>query len=263
MKKIEGGLRLKGIYKKDLKKKPLITIITTNLNSKGLYKTINSVKKLKYRNIDYIIVDGGSKNNFLDILKKNNKHIDYWVSEKDEGIWDAYNKGFKLARGSYIGLLPSDDLINPLAINFLIKYIKKYPKLDFIAGAVEKQKIYSGFNANKIKYKFNLLPSFAIGFFVKKKSLVKVGLLKKKYDYCADYDLLYRMIVRHKMKGIGTMPSEVFGKFKLGGYSGKAGFFKLLYWELKVRFDNKQFFLWLLFIFFGRVYKKIYYFIFK
>jgi len=263
MTKIEGGLRLKGIYKKNKKKKPLITIITTNLNSKDLEKTINSVKNLKYKNIDYVVVDGGSKSKFLNILKKNNNNIDYWVSEKDKGIWDAYNKGFKLAKGSYIGLLPSDDLINPLAVNHLVKYITKYPQLDFIAGTVKKQKIYSGFNANKIKYKFNLLPSFAIGLFIKKESLLKVGLLKKKYVYCADYDLLYRMIIRHKMKGIATKPNELFGKFKLGGYSGKAGFWKLLYWELRVRLDNKQFFLWLLFIFFGRVYKKIYYSILK
>ena len=259
MKKIEGGLRLHRKYKKNLKKNPLISIITTNLNSQELEKTIKSVKNLIYKNVEYIIVDGGSKKKSINIIKKNNKFIDYWVSEKDNGIWHAYNKGFRLARGSYVGILPADDIIYPRAINYLVNYIKKYPKVDFFAGAVKKNKIYAGFNKNKIKYKFNLLPSFAIGFFIKRKSLLKVGLFNEKYKYCADYDLLYKMIVKHNFNGIPTKHNEVFGKFKLGGYSSKAGFFKLLYWELKVRYDNNQSIVWLLFIFFGRLFKKIFY----
>lgn len=258
MKKIEGGLRLNGKFKKNKKNRPLVSIITTNLNSKDLEKTINSVKKLKYNNIEYIIIDGGSKKKSINILKRNNRFIDYWISEKDKGIWNGYNKGYRLATGSYVGVLPSDDIMYPKAINYLVKYIKKYPKVDFIVGAVKKNKIYAGFDKNKIKYKFNLLPSFAIGFFIKTKSLLKVGLLNEKYKYCADYDLLYRMIVKYKFNGIYTRKDEVFGRFKLGGYSSKAGFLKLLYWELKIRFDNNQNFFWLLFIFFGRIYKKIF-----
>ena len=80
----------------------------------------------------------------------------------------------------------------------------------------------------------------------------------EKYKYCADYDLLYRMLTKYNMKGVSTKPNELFGQFKLGGYSSKAGFWRILYWELKIRFDNKQNILWLIFIFFGKIYKKIY-----
>ena len=140
MKKIEGGLRLKGTYKKDLKNKPLISVLTTNLDSKYLENTIKSVKKLKYNNIEYIIVDGGSKNKSLKILRKYNNFIDYWVSEKDSGIWNAYNKAYKLCKGRYVGILPADDIFYPNAINYLVKYINSYPKADFFAGAVKKKK---------------------------------------------------------------------------------------------------------------------------
>ena len=259
MSKIEGGLRTLGKYKKNLKNEPLISIITTNLNSKNFKKTIDSVKKLKYKNIDYIIIDGGSTKKAIDLLKKNNRFIDYWVSEKDRGIWHAYNKGYKLARGKYIGILPSDDIIYPRAINYLKNYITIHPDADFIVGSVLKNKVYAGFDEKKIDFKFNLLPSFVIGFFIKKKSLKKVGYLNEKYKYCADYDLLYRMVKKYNLKGVHTKHTEVFGKFKLGGYSSKAGFFKLLFWELKVRYDNEQNILWLIFIFFGKIYKKIYY----
>ena len=110
-------------------------------------------------------------------------------------------KGIKLARGKYIGILPSDDIIYPRAINYLKNYITIHPDADFIVGSVLKNKVYAGFDEKKIDFKFNLLPSFVIGFFIKKKSLKKVGYLNEKYKYCADYDLLYRMVKKYNLKG--------------------------------------------------------------
>ena len=98
----EGGLRKsnKGI------KKPLISIITVVLNNdKFLEKTIKSVINQKIKDFEYIIIDGGSTDNSLKIIKKYEKKISYWVSEKDIGLYDAFNKGMILAKGHFIGII--------------------------------------------------------------------------------------------------------------------------------------------------------------
>ena len=88
---IDGGLRKKNKFKI-----PLFSIITVNLND-DLESTILSVKFQKYRNlIEHIIIDGGSRNVYLKLLNHYSKDIDYWISEKDRGIWDASNKGITL-----------------------------------------------------------------------------------------------------------------------------------------------------------------------
>ena len=81
------------------------------LNSqKYLTKSINSVLKQSYKNFELIIIDGGSTDDTLKILKKNNNKIDFWISEKDKSHFDAMNKGIKLSRGSIISILNSDDV---------------------------------------------------------------------------------------------------------------------------------------------------------
>ncbi|WP_219995008.1 glycosyltransferase family 2 protein [Thermodesulfovibrio sp. Kuro-1] len=94
----------------DITELPLITVITVVLNGeKYLEQTIQSVINQTYPNVEYIIIDGGSTDGTLDIIKKYEDYIDYWVSEKDRGIYDAMNKGVKVALGSWIGFLGSGD----------------------------------------------------------------------------------------------------------------------------------------------------------
>ena len=89
---------------------PLVSIITVVYNGeKYLEETIKSVIGQSYPNIEYIIIDGGSMDGTLDIIKKYEHCIDYWVSERDEGIYDAMNKGLTLAFGKFIGILNADD----------------------------------------------------------------------------------------------------------------------------------------------------------
>lgn len=96
-----GGLRTKGYFKKSMPDRPLITVITVVFNGeKHLEDTILSVLDQAYDNVEYIIVDGGSTDGTVDIIKKYEGQIDFWVSEKDEGIYDAMNKGWMLASES-------------------------------------------------------------------------------------------------------------------------------------------------------------------
>ena len=101
-----GGVRIKKIFKESKKDNPLITIITTVLNGdKYLEESIESLHNQNYSNIEHIIIDAGSEDNSLNIIKKYDDKIDYWCQKKDKGIYDGFNLGMRLAKGDYIGFL--------------------------------------------------------------------------------------------------------------------------------------------------------------
>ena len=107
---LSGGQRTKGIAKHSQENQPLITVITVVRNGeKTLEETILSVINQTYKNVEYIIVDGASTDGTLDIIKKYEDRIDYWISEPDKGIFDGMNKGIKMSYGGYIGFLNSGD----------------------------------------------------------------------------------------------------------------------------------------------------------
>lgn len=92
-------------------KSPLISIVTVVLNDPvGLEKTIQSVINQEYQNKEYIIIDGGSREDTLKVIKKYEKYIDYWISEKDQGIYDAMNKGIYLSKGEWISFMNAGDI---------------------------------------------------------------------------------------------------------------------------------------------------------
>ena len=241
-KKLEGGLRTKGLLKKSSSGKPLITVITAVYNSEThLEESILSLHKQNYDNTEHIVIDGGSTDNSLEIIKKYDFKIDYWISEKDNGIYDAFNKGMKLCKGDYLGFLNSDDVFAEHTFDHLLKYIKKYPQADFIFGAVKKHwGILHGYKPLKIYWSWGFYSSHSTGFFIKKKSAEKIGNYNLKYKYSSDYDYFYRMIVKEKMRGIGTSKNELFGIFRRGGFSSKIKFIDHLFEVTKIRIDNKQ-----------------------
>nr|WP_240153940.1 glycosyltransferase family 2 protein [Stutzerimonas stutzeri] len=106
----EGGLRLQGKYKAGSAERPLITVVTVVFNGvEYLENTIKSVIEQTYYNLEYIIVDGGSTDGTLDILRKYEGAIDYWVSEPDKGIYDAMNKSIDLGSGQWINFMNAGD----------------------------------------------------------------------------------------------------------------------------------------------------------
>ncbi|WP_188020375.1 glycosyltransferase family 2 protein [Deferribacter autotrophicus] len=117
---------------------PLISIITVVYNGeKYLEETIKSVINQTYHNVEYIIIDGGSTDGTLGIIKKYENYIDYWVSEPDEGIYDAMNKGILTARGKWIAFLNSDDkFINCYLLNNLFIYL--FSDVDILYGNILK-----------------------------------------------------------------------------------------------------------------------------
>ena len=248
-----GGMRYQNYFKKSYDQYPLISVIVPNLNGTNLRTTLDSILMQKYPNIEIIVIDGGSEDNNINFLfSEYQNDIDIFISQKDNGIYDGWNKGLKLCLGKYVGIINSNDFFYENAFNYLIKYINKFHNYDFILGAVEKEKVYAGFRPNDINLKFNIYPSTVIGFFIKLNSQKKVGLYNLKYKCSSDYDMFYRIIKHNKMSGIPTSGYEVFGKFELGGFSSKIGFFEHLKEELVIRYDNKQNVLILFYIFFGR-----------
>jgi len=108
-----GGLRTHGYFKKSLPDKPLVTVVTVVFNEENhLEETILSVINQKYDNIEYIVIDGGSTDRTPEIIRKYDHVIDYWLSEKDHGIFDAMNKGISLAYGCWLNFMNAGDVLN-------------------------------------------------------------------------------------------------------------------------------------------------------
>ena len=257
--KTDGGLRKKNIFKKNKKDEPLITIVTAVYNNeKYLEESILSLHKQKYENYEHIIIDGGSTDGTIDIIKKYENKIDYWCSEGDKGIYDAFNKGMKLAGGEYVGFLNSDDNYSQNTLELLLKYIKRYPEKDFFFGAVKKHwGVLHGYKPYKIYWSWGFYSSHSTGFFIKISSAKKVGLYNLKYKYSADYDYFFRMIVKKKLKGVGTKKNEIFGTFRRGGFSSTIKFFDHFLEEIKIRVDNGQNKILILIIFIYKYLKNI------
>jgi len=148
----EGGLRTRGYYKRSEIEKPLITVITVVRNAEErIEKAILSVLEQSYDNVEYIVIDGASTDATLEIIKKHEKAIDYWVSEGDDGVYDAMNKGVRVASGDYVLFLGSDDVLFDVFHEIADLLVEK--TLSYYGSVIlsKDKKVYDGrFNAFKL-----------------------------------------------------------------------------------------------------------------
>lgn len=171
-----------------------VSIITICYNSEQhLEQTILSVKNQSYSNIEYIIIDGGSTDNTINIIKKHELSISHYISESDNGISDAFNKGISLATGEIIGTINSDDWYEPDAV---LKIVNSYQSIpcDVIHGNVQywqdDQKNYL-FSANH-KLLSDEMTINHMSCFVSNKTYKKHGKFLLDFKYSMDYELMLR-----------------------------------------------------------------------
>lgn len=178
-----------------------ISIITVCFNSEKTIKdTIESVLKQSYKNYEYIIVDGKSSDNTLNIVKSYEKKFKgklRYISEKDKGLYDAFNKGIKMATGDIVGIINSDDILhdndvfNKISQCDLSKYDGIYGDLVMYDQTLKIPKsIYIGKPGN---YKLGWYPQHPT-LYVKKSVFEKYGFYKLDYKIAADYDFIIRIL---------------------------------------------------------------------
>jgi glycosyltransferase involved in cell wall biosynthesis len=193
-----GGLRTKGFIKQSQENTPLITVVTVVYNgAETLEETILSVINQTYKNIEYIIVDGASTDTTLNIIKKYEDKIDYWISEHDEGIYDAMNKGLGLANGEWIIFMNSGDYFYTQNVIY-----------DFIECKPETNKNYYGdsvyftnniiFKAiSNLKSKWRFLYHYT---FSHQAIFYSLNIIKETANYklglrvSSDFDLTFRLV---------------------------------------------------------------------
>ena len=117
---------------------PLISVITPSYNQgRFIEATIRSVVLQEYSNLEYIVIDGGSTDESIEIIKKYDSHITYWISEADQGQSHAINKGFEKATGDILCWINSDDMLKPDALKFVAQILSKSPNASWLVGASE------------------------------------------------------------------------------------------------------------------------------
>ncbi len=210
-----------------------ISIITVCFNSeKTIEKTILSVLSQNYSNIEYIIVDGQSMDNTLEIINNYIDKIDCIISEPDKGIYDAINKGILKATGEIIGILNSDDeFYDNTIISKIVSHFLDNTALDSIIGDVvfenNRQQIvrnYSSKNWNENKFSWGFMPPHP-SFYCKKDIYNKLGLYKTDFKIGADFELLIRFLKIQKINF--EYISLIMVRMKTGGVSTRG--FKSLY----------------------------------
>jgi glycosyltransferase involved in cell wall biosynthesis len=192
-----GGLQSTGVLKHSSPDLPLVSVITVVRNGAAhLQESIESVLSQNWPNTEYIIIDGGSTDGTLEIIRSYDQSIDFWISEPDAGIFDAMNKGIALAHGTIIGLLNADDWYEPGA-------------LESAATAYREGKEQGIYYGNKYlvhvdlgqKYEFQGTLEFWRGMtvchqamFVHREVYERLGYYDQSYRLAADFDFFVRAI---------------------------------------------------------------------
>ena len=206
-----------------------ISLITVTFNSdRTLFDTIQSVISQYFTNIEYIIVDGSSQDNTIEIIKKYEPLFQgrlKWISEKDNGLYDAMNKGIHMATGDIVGIINSDDFYHRNDV--ITKVAEAFNNTDTQAvygdvRFVNPKKLdktvryYSSKNFTPHLFRYGFMPAHPT-FFTYRKYFEEFGYYKTDYKIAADYELLIRFLYVHQLKS-KYLPFD-FMKMRTGGTS--------------------------------------------
>jgi len=207
----------------DIKKPPLISIITVVYNGeKHLEQTIESVLNQTYKNIEYLIIDGGSTDGTLDIIKSYESQLSKWISEPDEGLYDAMNKGIKMAKGKIIGIINSDDWYDLNAIQLIVdaytkdrdKRIFHGDRMDVLSDGSKKLK---RFHPSKLKLVYYGMTYNHPSMFVHK-DIYKAGVYNTKLRALSDFEFVLKNLITNP-KSFVYLPTA-YVNYRLDGLSG-------------------------------------------
>lgn len=222
--RLEGGLHTRRKYsKRPVTGNPLVSVITVVRNGEEtLEQTIQSVLNQTYDNIEYIIIDGGSTDGTVDIIKQYEDAIAYWISEPDQGISDAFNKGISLATGDFITLLNADDWMSADQLERAADALQ-HTAADFVFGDLvfhdpdgnADHLIYGDPHyASTIRYRMPDLCHPTV--VASRKAYEKYGLFETRYQYAMDYEWFLRL---HAQGGRGAHVDGLMGHMRLAGAS--------------------------------------------
>ena len=183
--------------------KPLLSIVIANYNyGRFLEEAIQSVLSQSCDDYELIIVDGGSTDNSVEIIKKYVDKIAWWVSEKDRGQSDAFNKGFAQAKGRFLTWLNADDVMLPGVIEKLKYAAAKYPKCEWFVGGVlwldPQMKIFKcgrGRHMSKVRAMYGSVNVCGPSSFFTKELYVRAGRIDERFHYTMDTDLWKRFAI--------------------------------------------------------------------
>ena len=216
-----------------------ISIITVCFNSsKTIEKTFQSIKNQSYQNLEYIVVDGGSSDDTLKIIKNYSSCISNYISESDKGLYDAMNKGISMATGDIIGILNSDDIF---VDNYVLEKVAKFHTKNSIDASVgnitqfnKNDKVirkYSAKNWSPNKLKIGFMPAHPAIFF-KRDLFENYGKYRLDFASGADYELIIRFFLRNKITwkySDITTTAMLIGGISSSGYKS----YKLISREIK------------------------------
>ncbi len=197
---------------------PRISIITITYNSElTLEETIHSVISQDYPALEYLIIDGGSTDNTLDIVHQYQDKIDVIVSEPDRGISDAFNKGITRATGEIVGIINSDDILMPGSLKCIAKKYKH--EIDVYSGYIlfwnedtgETFPSHPDLSFDKLKLQYNVAHPAR---FIRKDAYDRYGLYREDFRYMMDIELLCRF---YKQGAIFSLINQPLAKFRIGG----------------------------------------------
>lgn len=210
-------------------KKMKVSIITVVYNNAQTIKgAIESVLNQTYQNVEYIVIDGGSTDGTVEIIKSYGDEINKFISEKDNGLYDAMNKGISLAAGDVVGILNSDDfyasndILEIVANEFATKDIDcLYGDLEYV-DADDVNKVMRYWKSRPYKeglFQKGWHPPHPT-FFVKRECYDKYGVFNLDFKIAADYELMLRFLERHKLKSV-YIP-KTFVRMRVGGVSNRS-----------------------------------------